>query len=547
MKDSILKHTLANALEHEGKADIQAVLKKIIAEDPSVKNKIKDVIIEIGKTVAEINKMSLSDQMKKFDELGGRIEKKRVEEKRELPYLPNAKTGKVITAFPPEPSKYPHLGHAKAALINFLYAKKYKGKFILRFEDSNPELAKKEYYKLIQDGLQWLGIKWDKLDFLSNYLPEYYKTTEELISKNLAYICTCKQEDIKRKRETMEVCIHRMQTTDENLRLWKTMDKMKEGGAIVRLKIDMKHPNTTMRDPAIVRIIDASHPRTEKKFRLWPVYDFATSMLDIWEGVTHRVRSKEFEIRKELQQYIQKILNEQSPYIVEIGRFNIEGVPSSGRIIREMIETKQLMGWDDPRLTTLVALKRRGFVPKAIVGFLISTGITKTEAILTWEPLEAENRKVIDPIANRYFAVLNPQEITIKNPPSIKSVKVPLHPENKKKTRKISVSKKLFVERDDFEKYQNNEVALMNLGTIILKEDAKFVSEEVKFETQKIQWVPEKHVKIKIIMPDGNVKEGIAEMNVKKLKVNQLIQLVRVGFCRVDKVDKDIVLYYSHK
>jgi glutamyl-tRNA synthetase len=547
MKDLILKHALVNAVEHNGKADVQAVLKKLISENANVKNQIKKLIPEISKVVNEVNKTSVEEQQKQLQEFGKLPEKKKVKETYELLDLPGAKMGKVITAFPPEPSKYPHLGHAKAALINFLYAKKYKGKFILRFEDSNPELAKKEYYKIILDGMKWLGIKWNKLDYLSNHLPEYYKITEELLSKNLAYVCTCKQEDIKRKREAEEVCMHRMQQVDENIRLWKNMKNMKEGEAIVRLKIDMKHPNTTMRDPAIMRIIDAPHPRTKTEFRLWPVYDYGTALLDIWEGVTHRVRSKEFEIRKELQQYIQKILGAKSPYIIEIGRFNIEGVPSSGRIIREMIATKQLTGWDDPRLTTLVALKRRGFVPKAIIEFLVSTGVTKTEAILTWDPLEAANRKIIDSKANRYFAILQLEEISIKNLPKIKSVDVPLHPENKKKTRKISVSEKIFVEKDDFEKYQNNEVGLINLGTVILKKDAKYISSEIKFESQKIQWVPQKNTKIKIVMPDGSVNEGIAENNVKKLKVNQLIQLVRIGFCRVDKIDKDIVLYYSHK
>jgi glutamyl-tRNA synthetase len=547
MKDTILKHALINATEHGGKAEIQAVLKKLIAEDPTVRNKVKEIMPKISKILSEVNKMTVEEQKRKLQEFGKLPEKKKVKESYELPDLPGAKEGKVITAFPPEPSKYPHLGHAKAALVNFLYARKYKGKFILRFEDSNPELAKKEYYKIITDGLKWLGIKWDKLDYLSDHLPEYYKATEELISKNIAYICTCKQEDIKRKREAQEVCIHRMQSVDENTRMWKNLSKMKEGEAVVRLKIDMKHPNTTMRDPAIMRVIDLPHPRTDNKYKIWPVYDFGTSLLDIWESVTHRVRSKEFELRKELQQFIQKSLGAKSPYIIEIGRFNIEGVPSSGRTIREMIETKQLSGWDDPRLTTLVALKRRGFVPEAITKFLLSTGVTKTEAILTWEPLEAENRKVIDLKANRYFAVLNPEEITIKNLPKIKSVEVPLHPENKKKTREISVTENVFIEKEDFEKYQNNEVGLINLGTVVLKKEAKYISNEIKFESQKIQWVPEKNTKIRIVMPDGSMKEGIAEINVKKLKVNQLIQLVRIGFCRVDKVDKDIVLYYSHK
>lgn len=548
MKNLILKYTLINAIEHEGRADTQAVLGKVIAEDPSLKTKINEVIAEIKKTVEKINSLSIEEQKKRLDELRIVIEKKKIE-KFELPDLPNVKAGKVITAFPPEPSKFPHIGHAKSALLNFLYAKKYKGRFILRFEDSNPELAKKEYYEAIIDGFKWLGIKWNKLEYLSDYITEFYKVVKEFISKGDAYVCLCKQKEIKRRRALGKTCEHREFSVEKNLELWNKMLKtLKEGKATVRLKIDMKHPNTTMRDPSIMRIVDYPHPRTRKKYRVWPVYDFGTALLDVWEKITHRVRSKEFEIRKELQQYIQKLLGAKPPYIVEIGRLNLEGVPSSGRRIREMIKKKELMGWDDPRLTTLIALKRRGFVPEGIKNFLISTGISKSEGIVGWEILEAENRKVIDAEANRYFAVLNPVKISVKNV-SMKTTRALLHPDFPNRGyKKIPVNtKKIYIEKEDLKKFNGKEVGLMNLFSVKIFPEAEFVSKKIKYEIPKIHWVSEPNTKIKIIMSDGSVKTALAEPAIKKIKLSQLIQFVRIGFCRVDKIGKEIVLYFTHK
>ncbi len=550
MVSPVRKHALANAVEHGGKADAGAVLGRLIAEDPSVKTRIKEIITEIKKTVDEVNSLSPEQQKKEFDSLGMKVVKKKVEEKYELPELPDAVKGKVITAFPPEPSKFPHLGHAKAALANFLYAKKYNGKFFVRFEDSNPELAKDVYYNALIDGLKWLGMKWDKLDYLSDHVPKYYEAIESLLKNGHAYVCLCKQETIKERRAACEGCEHRGHDAETNMKLWKKMlKKFKEGDASVRLKIDMAHPNALMRDPSIARIIEASHPRTKKKYRVWPIYDFGTSMLDIWEGITHRVRSKEFEIRKDLQQHIQKIFGAKPPHTMEMGRFNLEGVPSSGRIIREMIKNKELLGWDDPRLTTLIALKRRGFTPEAIKEFLISTGITKSESVLSWEPLEAENRKVIDPISNRYSAVMDPVEISVVDSPKISSIKINLHPDFPKRgKRKIAInSKKIFVEKEDFEKFNGKDVGLINLFSINLKEDARFVSKEVGYNLPKINWVSEPNTKIKIVMPDGKIKIVLAEKEVKNLRKDDEIQFYRIGFCRVDKTGKETVLYFTHK
>lgn len=550
MEELILKHALLNAVEHEGKANANAVLGKILTEDESLKEKIPEVMQTVQKIVLQVNSMTIEQQKKKVDELGVVTVEKKVEEEYTLPELQNVEIGKVITAFPPEPSKYPHIGHAKSALLNFLYAKKYKGKFILRFEDSNPELAKKEYYEALLDGLKWVGIKWDKLDYLSNHILQYYKIIEKFLTDGSAYVCTCKQEVVKTKRTKGEECVHRLQDAKINLKLWKKMLRSyPEGKATVRLKIDMNSPNTTLRDPAIARIITVPHPRTKRKFRVWPVYDFGTVMLDVWEKVTHRVRSKEFEIRRDLQHFIHDLLKTKPPITIEIGRFEIRGTPTKGRVIREMIKQKQITGWDDPRLTTLSALKRRGFLPEAIQEFLISTGVTKAEGILEWEALEAVNRKHVDKIANRFFAVLNPMKIKIINSPKIRSTKVHLHPDFPRRGyRKIPIDmNSVFIEKEDFEKLENRDAALMYLETVKLDSVAKFITNEVRHEDPKLHWVSEPNVKIKIFFPDGKIRTALAEPAIKKVKVGQMIQLVRVGFCRVDKVGREILLYYTHK
>lgn len=546
----VKKYALKNAIEHQGKALINPVVSSVIGEKPELRRRIKEVLLKVEKIVNEINKLSREEQIKELEKIAPEmLKEEKVVKEFELPPLPNAEEHKVVTAFPPEPSKYPHIGHAKSALLNYLYAKKYKGKFILRMEDTNPLLAKNEYYEAIIDGLKWLGIEWDRLEYISDNLEKFYEATEKLINDGKAYVCTCKQSEIKENRRLMKECKCRENSKEKNLSLWKDMlTNLKEGEAFVRLKISMKHKNAAMRDPAIMRIVTYPHPRVGKKYRVWPLYDFGTALMDAWEGVTHRIRSKEFEIRKELQQYIQKLFGYKPPFILEIGRLNLEGVTTSGRVIREMINSGKLSGWDDPRLTTLVALKRRGFTPDGIKNFLLRTGISKADAVISWDILYAENRKAIDPLANRYFAVINPVEISVKNAPQIKETEALFHPEFPERgKKKLPVDvEKIYVEREDFEKFENNEVGLMNLFSIKLKKEAEFVSKEIKFEVQKIHWVSEPNVKVKLVMPNGEIKEALAEPEIKNVKIDQLIQLPRVGFCRVDST-KPLVLYFTHK
>jgi len=335
-----------------------------------------------------------------------------------------------VTAFPPEPSKYPHIGHAKSIFLNYELAKKNNGKFILRFEDTNPKLADKEFYKIHLENYEWLGIKPDLVDYASDHMQEFYDLAKKMVTKGFAYLCTCPQDKIKIDRYEGKECTCRYLLELEHLKRFEEFFKAKEGSMVLRLKGYMQHENTTMRDPTLFRVIKHAHPRQANKYHIWPTYDFENAAMDGLEGVTHRLRTKEFELRNELQNYTQNILGYRQTKIYEFARFNLEGVESSGRIIRDLIKKKKLIGWDDPSLTTLVALRRRGFMPQAIKNFVLSTGITKTEAILAWDDLIVHNKRILDSKANRYFFIHDAKEIKIEKAPQQK-VNLKLHPDSK--------------------------------------------------------------------------------------------------------------------
>ncbi len=545
MKDNdILLICLENAIKYGGKADIGSVIGKILAKDSSLKSNINEIKQTVIKLVKEVNSLSLEQQNKKFKDLGGKIEEKK-EEKHDLFAFLNIKQGeKIVTAFPPEPSKYPHIGHAKAILLNYELAKRYKGKFILRFEDTNPTLAKKEFYKIHLENYKWLNIIPDKIDYASDHIKEFYHYAEILIKDDKAYCCTCSQDVMKQNRFKGIACACRSKNTEENIKLWKKMPKMKENSIVLRLKIDLNHQNTTMRDPTIFRIIKASHPRLKKRFTVWPNYDFENSIMDGIEGITHRLRTKEFELRAELQHYIQNALGFMETSSYEFARFNLEGTESSGRIIREKIKNKEMTGWDDPSLTTLVALKRRGFLPEAIKDFVLSTGISKSESTLKWDDLILHNKRLLDPKVNRYFFIINPEKIEIKNAPKI-TAKLPLHPEFKRGFRILKTNGKFYIQ----DKLENNKVYrfmhlfnFKNLTYISLDYDEKL-------NAKLIHWLPilKDLVKVEVLMPNKEIRKGLAEPSIKKLKVNDIIQFERNFFVRLDKKTKNkLFFYFSH-
>ncbi len=561
MKETILKYVLKNAYDFNGSVNDKVVLGMVLKEKPELKAKVPEVLKGIQAAVKDISKLSKEELKKKLDQLAPELLQEKKEEKVEgaLKPLPNAEMGKVVTRLAPEPSKYNHIGHALVFLIQYLYAQMYKGKCILRFDDTNPEKSTEEFYKAMIEDLSWLGIKWDKEFLASDDNPRMYQLAEKLIQQNLAYICSCSQETIKKNRELMKPCTCRSQKTEKNLHLWEEMlaRKFKEGDVILRLKGDMASNNGVMRDPVIFRICYAPHFRQGTKYCVWPMYDFENPVEDALDNVTHVIRSKEFELRAELHIYIQKILGLKTPTITEIGRYNITGAETQGRVIREMIKEGKVKGWDDPRLVTIKALRRRGFIPEMFKELAQTVGMSKSGGRIDPTVLAAANRSLIDGKVDRYFFVIDPVKIKIIGAPE-KEVKIDLHPEFTERGKRILHPKgEVYLTKKDCDSMKPGKVYRLMDYCNFKVEKGKFYFVSDDYEKYKasqnkgmiIHWLPVQEViKCSVLMDDATLVEGLGEKNMHDLNVNDLVQLEREFYARVDEKSKDkIKFWYLHK
>ncbi|MBI2451478.1 glutamate--tRNA ligase [Candidatus Pacearchaeota archaeon] len=547
LEKEIKAYAIKNALEF-GKAEPSKILPKLFRHGLE-KSEIKNIMPEIIKTAKEINSLSKENLLDLFKEYE-KFVKVREEKEKDLPELKLKDTKNVVTRLAPEPSKYLHLGHAMSFLLNYLYAKKYNGKCLLRFEDTNPEKVSQEYVNSTLDDIKnYLEIKIDGIRYISDDMEILYNYAEKLVKIEKAYMCFCDREKMQDLRHKGVECACRKNSIEKNLAEWRNFLKGKymKGEAVLRIKGDMKSQNHVMRDSVILRAIAKKHYRHGNKYKVWPMYDFYNPIEDSLMGITLILRSNEFDLRVELQDYIKDILGLKKQTIVQYGRFNVIDFTTKGREIRDLIASKEFLGWDDPRLITLKALKRRGIVKETIYELTKQVGLSKNQVNLEFEMLAAINRKIIDATANRYSFVANPMEIKIKNAPKIKQISIPVHPE-KKETRNLRISK-MFISEEDFKKFKGKEIRLLHLYNIKLdkKENkAEFMSLENK-DIQKINWVSEP-VKCKILMPSGIYLGGLAEKTIERLKNNEIIQFERFGFAKLDKKRKNnYEFWFAHK
>lgn len=564
IKKEIRKLTLQNAYEHGGQTLDKIILGKILGTKPEFRSKVKEISSEISEIVSLVNKLSLAEQedeiKRDFPEI--LIPKDKIKEKEGLPELQGAQQGKVVTRFPPEPNGYPHIGHAKAAIINSEYAKMYGGKFILRMDDTNPEAERMEYHAAIKVGLEWLGIKFDQVKSTSDDMELFYEKAIELINSNRAYICTCKREDISKNRMKRQACKCSFNDIEKNNKNWNKMnEKFKPGDAVLRFRGNMKADNAVMRDPVLFRIIDEKHYTTGNKYRIWPSYDMAVAIEDSIDGVTHAFRSKEFELRAELIDAILDSLAMRKPYQGFFSRLEFKGMPISKRIIKPLIEEGKVSWYDDPRLPTLEALRRRGIKPEAIRKFIMSLGLTKANTLAPFDALESFNRKFIDASSIRLFMTSHAKKLTLRNL-SLTAVEIPNHPVVDMGKRKIQIDSEFFISGDDADSIKEGmQIRLLGLGNVMItKTGSEFEGEFVgdgKTDVPKIQWVAQKNAhKIKLIIP-GALFEGekfnedsLKELDVYtephylQLKEGDEIQFVRFGYCRKDSQNQAI---FTHK
>ena len=389
---------------------------------------------------------------------------------------------KVITRFPPEPNGYLHIGHAKSILLNYGLSQEYGGQFNLRFDDTNPTKEKVEFVDSIKRDVEWLGAKWhgDVL-FASDYFDKMYEAAVKLIRKGKAYVCDLTPEQIREYRGTLtepgKESPYRNRSVEENLELFENMKNgmYADGEKVLRAKIDMAAANINMRDPIIYRVAHISHHRTGDKWCIYPMYDFAHPIEDAIEGVSHSICTLEFEDHRPLYDWVVRELEyENPPKQIEFAKLYLNNVVTGKRYIKRLVEDGIVDGWDDPRLVSIAALRRRGFTPESIKTFVELVGVTKSQGSVEYPMLEYCIREDLKLKVRRMMAVLNPVKVIIDNYPvgQVEYMEVPNNQENPELgTRKVPFTKELYIERDDFmidppKKYfrmfPGNEVRLMN-------------------------------------------------------------------------------------
>lgn len=388
----------------------------------------------------------------------------------------------VHTRFPPEPNGYLHIGHAKSILLNYGLAQKYDGTFNLRFDDTNPTKEKVEFVESIKADVKWLGADFEnRLFFASDYFEKMYECAVFLIKKGKAFVCDLSAEEIREYRGDFnnpgKESPYRNRSVEENLRLFEEMKegKYKDGEKVLRAKIDMASANINMRDPVIYRVAHMEHHNTGNKWCIYPMYDFAHPIEDAIEHITHSICTLEFEDHRPLYDWVVRELEyENPPRQIEFAKLYLNNVVTGKRYIKKLVEDKIVDGWDDPRLVSIAALRRRGFTPEAIKMFVDLVGVTKSQGAVEYPMLEYCIREDLKLKAKRMMAVLNPVKLVIDNYPEgqVEYMEVPNNQENPELgTRKVPFTKELYIEREDFmeeppKKYfrmfPGNEVRLMN-------------------------------------------------------------------------------------
>jgi len=559
IREAALRWALVNATDHDGRANPKAVMGKLMAESPELRSKVKELSRTIEQVVAEVNKLSREEQLLRLRDFEP-VEKPAPEERLGLPELPDIeKYPEVVTRFAPNPNGPLHIGHVRAALLSYEYADKYNGKFILRFEDTNPENAMLEMYDMIREDLRWLGISWSEEYVQSDRLKLYYECAEQLLAAGDAYVCTCDVMSFRRLRDKGEACGCRDLQPSEQLRRWQAMlaGEYPEGAAVVRVKTDLKHPNPAVRDWPALRVVTAPHPRVGKRYRVWPLYNFSVSIDDHEMGVTHVIRGKEHVVNELRQRLLYEHLGWPYPTAVQYGRLTIGGAVLSKTQTMRGIKSGEISGYDDPLLGTIAALRRRGFLPETIKQVILDVGPTPVDSALSWETMAAYNRRLIDARANRYFFVPDAVEMQAAGAPRMANVRLrkhPGHPERGERVLPLSYegdALTVYIPRADVKLLHGGEVFrlkdFMNVQLVSLDPlKAKFHSREV-MDVPKLQWVSAEAVEVEVIKPDGSRECGLAEPAVSNLSVGETVQFERYGFVRVDAVKPKFVAVYGHR
>ena len=566
--------TLENALSHKGRAVQGPVLGKLLSLRPPLKGRVKELVPLIQEIVDEVNSLPIDEQRNLLqdylDILPPAIEK---EERRGLSPLPEAEVGAVVTRFSPNPNFVLHLGSARASILSHDYAKMYKGRFLLRFEDTDPRTKRPviDYYEAIREDLRWIGCPWDGEYIQSLRLYIYYRTAEELIQRGAAYICECDKDRFLSCILEGKPCPDRdLDVTGHSARFEKMLDGgYGQGEATLRVKTDLRHPNPAVRDWPGLRVIDTKrypHPLTGSKYRVWPLYNYSCAIDDHFMGVTHIIRGVEHQVNEVRQRFIFQYMGWPHPRSIHYGRLSMStGILSKSKILRGIADGLYT-GYGDPRLATLISLRRRGFQPEAIRRVIHEVGINPSPAVINWSNLEAFNKKIIDPRANRRFVVVEPYELAVEWITEAIHAEIRLHPDFLERgSRRFDLSPEdgrftFYIERSDAETYSEGVlVRLMGLANLEIKSLGKSsgvvvfkgydVSSALEKKAPIIHWIPaHQYADVDLLWSDASKKKCLGEKGLLEEEPENIVQMERVGYARVASVKEgDVSLVFTHK
>ncbi|AMD22657.1 HHL113Wp [Eremothecium sinecaudum] len=493
--------------------------------------------------------------------------------------LPDAKMGEVVTRFPPEPSGYLHIGHAKAAILNQYFAQAYKGKLIIRFDDTNPSREKTEFQDSILEDLTLLGIKGDRVTYSSDYFQQMYDYCVQMIKDGLAYCDDTPTERMREERMEGIASARRERSIEENLRIFT--QEMKNGTEegltnCVRAKIDYTALNKTLRDPVIYRCNLIPHHRTGTTWKLYPTYDFCVPIVDSLEGVTHALRTIEYRDRNAQYEWMLNAMNLRKVHIWDFARVNFVRTLLSKRKLQWLVDENVVSSWDDPRFPTVRGVRRRGLTIEGLRNFVLSQGPSRNVINLEWNLIWAFNKKVIDPIAPRHTAIVNPVKLSLEGEGAPETPRVEMKPKHKKNPevgeKKVIYYKNVVIDAEDAEMIEEGEeVTLMDWGNVIIAKknpDGSLIGKmhlegDFKKTKLKLTWLAdtEDAVKVELVDFDHLISKdrleeednfvdfltpetefhtsAIADLNVASMKVGDTIQFERKGYYRLDSLAAD--------
>jgi len=563
LKTLIKSLALDNARRYNGVPNMGSVIGKVLSERPELKKDLKTLTPEIKSICDEVRLMSVENQIAELENIAPDllVEKHVVEEKKLKP-LKDAEQGKVVMRLAPSPSGPMHIGHAVAYSLSHLYCKMYDGKLILRIEDTDPSTVYAPAYKMDEDDMQWLtDNRIHSIFYQSDRMDTYYDYAEKVISAGKGYVCTCSADMFRNLSMKKQACPCRDLSVKENLLRWdKMFVEYEPGQAVVRIKTDINDPNPAMRDWPALRINHNIHPRTGDKYKVWPLMNFSVAVDDFEMGVTHTVRGKDHVDNAKRQKHLQDFFNWKPPVHSYIGRINFEGFELSKRKTKAKIDEGFYDDWDDIRLPFLVAMRRRGFQAGSFQKFALDMGIGLNDKVIPAEEflksLEAHNRDIIDPTSNRYFFVCDPVKISIKNAPEL-SISIPLHPEFEDHgKRDFKTNSEFFVPKEDIAGVHSKKLYRLKDCLNFTKDAKDYLFDSVEYDkfhkdgASTMHWLPydAELVDVEVLMPNKKSKTGLGESGLLDLKIGDIVQFERFGFCRLDHIEgKKLVFWFTHK